>query len=140
MIEARAEIDIHAPVERVFDYVADARNEPQWLPGAKEVTKVTPGELARGTRFQGAYARAGRVDLEIVAFERPSRVTLRGRSRIVRFDDAIELAAVDGGTRLSARMTAEPQGLMRLMAPLMGRTMRSQFGANWTHLKRALES
>jgi uncharacterized protein YndB with AHSA1/START domain len=140
MIEATAEIDIDAPVERVFDYVADARNEPQWLPGAKDVAMVTAGEVSEGTRFEGTYARAGHVELEIVACERPRSVTIRGRSRIVHFDDAIELLAVAGGTRLKARMTAAPQGPMRLMAPLIGRTMRAQFTANWIHLKRVLES
>jgi uncharacterized protein YndB with AHSA1/START domain len=140
MIEATAELQIDAPVERVFDYVADARNEPQWLPGAKHVEMLTAGDLGEGARFEGDYARAGRVRIEIVAYQRPHRVTLRGRSRIVHFDDQIELAKTEEGTRLSARMTAEPQGLMRLAAPLMGRAMRSQFEANWTHLKRVLES
>jgi hypothetical protein len=46
---------------------------------------------------------------------------------------------VNGGTHLQAHMTAEPKGPMRLMGPLMGRTMRSQFAANWDHLRRALE-
>ena len=123
----------------MFDYVADARNEPEWLPGAKSVEKVTPGDVERGTRFEGTYARAGRVSIEVVAFERPRTLTLRGSSRIVRFDDVIELGEHGGMTRLNARMTAEPRGLMRLMGPLMARTMRSQFEANWAHLKTALE-
>ena len=63
----------------------------------------------------------------------------RARSKIVRFDDAVQLAPVDGGTRLDAQMTAEPQGLMRVVGPLMGRTMRKQFASNWDHLRRALE-
>jgi uncharacterized protein YndB with AHSA1/START domain len=140
VIEARSEIEIGAPIERVFDYVSDARNEPDWLPGAKAVDKVTPGDIGQGTRFEGTYARAGRVSIEIVAFERPATVTLRGRSRIVHFDDVIELTETDGRTRLTARMSAQPQGLMRLMSPLMARTMRPQFETNWTHLKAALEA
>ena len=133
MIEAHAQIDIDAPVEVVFDYLADATNEPRWLPGAKAVTKVTTGPVGLGTRFEGTYARAGLVSLEIVTFERPRRLTFRARSRIVDFTDAIELSE-EKGTRLKATMLAEPRGVMRLMAPLMARTMRSQFEANWGHL------
>jgi carbon monoxide dehydrogenase subunit G len=140
VIEARGEIEIQAPIDRVFDYVSDARNEPDWLPGAKAVDKVTPGAVEQGTRFEGTYARAGRVSIEIVAFDRPSRLVLRGRSKIVHFDDAIELSEATGVTRLTARMSAQPQGPMRLMAPLMGRTMRQQFATNWVHLKTALET
>ena len=61
-------------------------------------------------------------------------MTFRARSRIVDFDDAIVLTAQDGRTRLDARMTAQPRGVMRLFGPLMARTMRSQFEANWPHL------
>jgi carbon monoxide dehydrogenase subunit G len=140
VIEADGEIEIQAPVERVFDYVSDARNEPEWLPGAKAVEKVTPEGVGLGTRFDGTYARAGRVSIEIVVFDRPHRVTFRAHSRIVDFDDAIELREGGLGTRLTARMAAQPQGLMRLMTPLMANTMRKQFEANWTYLKRALEA
>ena len=140
MIVAHAQIEIGAPIERVFDYVADARNEPEWLPGAREVEKVTEGAIASGARFEGTYARAGRVTIELVAFDRPERLTLRGRSKIVAFDDTVTLSDRGGLTKLVARLTAEPRGLMRLVAPLMGRTMRRQFEENWIHLKSALES
>jgi hypothetical protein len=36
-------------------------------------------------------------------------------------------------------MTAAPRGVMRLFAPLLARTLRGQFAANWDHLRRALE-
>ena len=141
MIEARAEIEIAAPLERVFDYVADARNEQHWVPGAERVEMTSPGEVGPGTRFEGEYARAGTVQLELVEFDRPTRLTIRARARIVHFDDAITLTArPDGATHLSAVMTARPQGVMRVATPVMGRAMRRQFTANWTHLKHALES
>jgi hypothetical protein len=36
-------------------------------------------------------------------------------------------------------MQATPRGVMRLAAPLMARTLRRQFAANWDHLRRAME-
>jgi hypothetical protein len=36
-------------------------------------------------------------------------------------------------------MSAEPRGAMRLVAPVMARTMRRQFSDNWDHLRSALE-
>jgi carbon monoxide dehydrogenase subunit G len=138
-IEAEGSTTIRRTIEDVFEYVADPRNEPEWLPGAKSVTMTSDGEVGRGSTFVGEYERAGRVELQIVEFDRPSRVTFRARSKIVHFDDAVELAAVEGGTRLQARMTADPQGAMRLIGPLMARTMRRQFDSNWEHLRVALE-
>jgi hypothetical protein len=52
---------------------------------------------------------------------------------------AVALSESGGLTRLVARMDAQPVGPMRLFAPLIARTMRSQFAANWLHLKYALE-
>src|SRR5581483_6301916 len=116
MIEAHGAVHIDAPIEDVFDYLADARNEPQWLPGARQVTKTSDGPLGLGTRFEGMYARAGRVELELVEVERPTRFTFRARARIVAFDDEVTLSERDGGTALSARMEAEPRGAMKLFA------------------------
>jgi len=139
MIEATGHTTIARPIEEVFDYVADARNEPNWLPGAERVEKTTPGPVGLGTTFEGVYARAGRVSLEIVEFDRPRRLTFRARSRIVRFDDAVSLTEQDGGTHLNARMDAQPVGVMRLFAPLIAGTMKKQFAANWDTLRDALE-
>lgn len=139
MIEARATVLIERPIEEVFDYLADSRNEPSWLPGAERVDKTSDGEVGLGTTFDGTYARAGRVELELVRFERPNAVTFRAHSRIVDFDDAVELSDEGGKTRLNATMTAQPRGLMKLAAPLMAKTMRKQFEGNWAHLKAALE-
>ena len=70
--------DIARTIGEVFDYVVDARNEPKWLPGAKGVEKTTPGDVGLGTRFEGAYARAGKVTLELVEYEPPHRFTRNG--------------------------------------------------------------
>jgi uncharacterized protein YndB with AHSA1/START domain len=139
VIEASAEIVIRAEAEKVFDYLADARNEPEWLPGAERVEKMTDGDVGLGTRYKGLYARAGQVDLELVEFERPRRLTFRARSRVVSFDDAVTLEERGGETTLRARMEAQPRGPMRVVAPMMARTMRKQFEENWAHLKTALE-
>jgi carbon monoxide dehydrogenase subunit G len=139
VIEAHATLLIDRPLEEVFDYLSDARNEPQWLPGAERVEKTSDGPVGLGTTYDGTYARAGRVELTLVTFERPTAVTFRARSKIVAFDDAVELSDEDGRTRLNATMTAQPRGAMKLFSPLMAKTMRRQFEGNWVHLKTALE-
>jgi uncharacterized protein YndB with AHSA1/START domain len=139
MIEAHAETTFDAPIETVFDAIADATNEPAWLPGAQKVEKETAGPVGLGSRFKGTYARAGEVALEIVDYERPNRVTFRAKSRIVEFDDEVRLTGDGTRTKLEARMLARPRGLMRLLTPLMAGTMRTQFEQNWPHLGGYLE-
>jgi uncharacterized protein YndB with AHSA1/START domain len=139
-IHADAGTTIARPIEDVFDYLSDPRNEPDWLPGATAVEKTNDAPLGLGSTFVGHYDRAGRVELELVEFDRPHRVTFRAHSKIVDFDDTVELTGTAIGTRLQAKMTAEPRGPMRLVAPLMAKTMRRQFSTNWEHLKHKLET
>ena len=77
--------------------------------------------------------------LELVEFDPPHRFTFRARSKVVAFDDAVELSERDGKTHLEARMLAEPQGAMRLLGFLMAPTLRKSFAANWDFLRRELE-
>ena len=131
---------MQAPPERVFDYLADARNEPDWLPGAQRVEKVTDGPIGLHTRFDGVYARAGVVAVELVEFDRPHRLTFRALAKIVAFDDEVELTPDGDGTVLVARLSAQPRGIMRLFTPMMVKTMQRQFERNWPHLKAKLEA
>jgi len=139
-IQADGGTTIARPIEEVFDYLSDPRNEPDWLPGATAVDKTSDGPVGLGSTFVGHYARAGRVALELVEFERPHRVTFRAHSKIVDFDDAVELSETDGRTLLQARMHATPRSVMRVLEPLLARTLRRQFAANWDHLRRAMET
>jgi uncharacterized protein YndB with AHSA1/START domain len=139
MIKAHGSTDIDRPIQEVFDYVVDARNEPKWLPGAKDVEKTTSGDVGLGTRFEGTYARAGKVTLEVVRYEPPHRLTFRARAKPVHFDDEVELSERDGKTHLEARMLAEPQGMLRFVPFLMAPALKKSFAANWDRLRAELE-
>jgi hypothetical protein len=80
----RHETTIGRPVEEVFDFVTDARNEPLYNPRILSVNKTTPGPTGRGTHFELMSKAMGRpmaVEYEITAYERPQRMishTVRG--------------------------------------------------------------
>jgi carbon monoxide dehydrogenase subunit G len=138
-IEARGETLIARGAGDVFDFVSDPRNEPGWLPGAKHVEMTSDEPVRLGSTFVGRYARVGRVQLELVEFERPHSVTFRGTSATVDFDDVVELHEHDGKTHLDAKLFAEARGPMRLAELIMARSMRKKFAAGWDHLRSALE-
>jgi carbon monoxide dehydrogenase subunit G len=139
MIGVRGAVQIARAASEVFDFLSDVRNEPTWLPGASDIEMLTPAPVGKGSRFRGQYARAGRVELELVEFDRPHRVPFRARAPIVDFDDAVRLTETANGTLLEATMTAQPKGIMRLFTFAMRRVMQKQFAANWMLLKSHLE-
>ncbi len=62
-------ISIQAPVDRVFDYLADPRNHTEWLPSLVETSEITGS--GKGQRHKWKYKMVG--------------VPLSGESTIVEF-------------------------------------------------------
>ena len=77
MARISGEVTIDAPVEEVFDLVADERNEPRYNPWSVRAEKLREGPVGRGARFvaqpKGMGAR-GRMTLEVVEYDRPHRL------------------------------------------------------------------
>ena len=139
MIITNGSTVVTAPIEVVFDYLADARNEPRWLPGASQVQLTSDEPIREGSTFVGNYARAGEVTVRVTRHERPHRLILTGNARNLSFTDDIELTATERGTALVATMTTQPKGMFRIFAPAMGRVIGKQFQSNWDRLKATLE-
>jgi len=53
MITIEASIDIQRPVEAVFAFVSDGRNNPQWQEAFKEVQVTPDGPPTVGTKLKG---------------------------------------------------------------------------------------
>ncbi len=52
-------ITINAPVKKVFDYIADPKLTPEWLPGMVEVTDINQTEEGVGSTHNWAYKMSG---------------------------------------------------------------------------------
>lgn len=57
MAKVNKSIQINVPVEKVFDYLADQKNQPDWIPSMVEVWDT--GEPAVGSSFKWKYKMAG---------------------------------------------------------------------------------
>jgi hypothetical protein len=51
MVHMEGDLAINRPVEEVFDFVADERNEPSYNPRMLRAEKVSDGPIGLGTRF-----------------------------------------------------------------------------------------
>ena len=136
------EILIARPVEEVFDYVADQRNELIYNPRMLQSVKITDGPIGVGTRFR-ATARSGRrpveMLIEVTEFHRPSRLGSRTTMSSVDVDGGVTFEPLAGETRMSWSWTVRPRGPLRLLGPLIGHLGRRQERAIWTGLKSHLE-
>lgn len=75
MARIEGEIVIARPVDEVFDYAADQRNEPDYNPRTARSEKVTSGPVGQGTVFRAEVRSRGRtapMRIECTACQRPA--------------------------------------------------------------------
>lgn len=134
---------IRRPVEEVFDYVADERNEPTYNPAMLVAEKLTDGPIGVGTRFR-ATIRSGRrpigMQIEYTAFDRPHRVGSTSRMASADVSGTLTFAQTAAGTRLQWSWQARPKGAMRLLTPVVAPIGARQERRIWTSLRDLLET
>lgn len=142
MTHLRGEVEIEAPVEEVFDMVADERNEPRYNRRMARAEKVTEGPVGVGSRFvaepKGMGSR-GRMTVDVVACEPPHRVRTRIRSSYLDVEGTVTLAETAGGTRLAWDWDLSLTGPLRVLSPAIAVVGPRWERHNWVALKQYLE-
>jgi Polyketide cyclase / dehydrase and lipid transport len=143
MAEIEGEILIGRPVEEVFDFVADQRNEPHYNPRMVRAAKITDGPVGKGTVFQSAVKSMGRtaeMRIELTGYDRPARLASRTIMQQADMGGTLTFEPTPPGTRMRWSWRVRPKGAARLLAPLITWLGRRQEQAIWTSMKRYLEN
>jgi hypothetical protein len=134
-------IDIARAPQDVFAYITDPSKLANWQ-DAEHVEQLTPGPVARGTRFREVHKAMGRrrTELtEVVTFD-PGR---RFEIRVVDgppVDGRWDFEAIDGGTRLTLTPTVRLRRGLRALEPVVAFGTALVFAGFHRRLKRALET
>jgi carboxymethylenebutenolidase len=142
MARVKGEIVIARPVEEVFDFVADERNEPRFNPHMVRAELVSSGPIGAASQFQTELKTLGRtmpMTVEFTRFERPWVLASRTTSSMMETEGALTFESVGAGTRMRWLWDVRPCGALRLMTPLVGLLGGRQERAIWSELKRLLE-
>jgi uncharacterized protein YndB with AHSA1/START domain len=137
------EILIERPVEEVFDYVVDERNEPTYNRKMVRSQKLTEGPIGAGTRF-AATMGGGRREIEMLVeyreVDRPRAIESISTFGAMTAQGTLRFEAVDGATRLSWDWELEPSGVVRFLSPVVALVGRRDERTVWSELKRVLEA
>ena len=134
---------IHAPVDEVFDMVADERNEPRYNPRIVRAEKVSDGPVGRGARFVAepkSMGAKGAMTLEVLEYDRPHRLHNVVRSSYLQVDGTLTFEEVDGGTRLRWDWDMGLVGPTRVLSPVLAVIGPGWERRNWLSLKEYMES
>ena len=143
-VPIRSRIEIDAPIDEVWERLADIERQPDWMTDLTSVTVTTPGPIGVGTRAEGRVRILGisvADPVEIVEFAPPHRFAIR-HDGAFSGNGLITLDTLDGGrrTRIEWAETLVPPILPNLgslvQAPILGRI----FQADLERLKALVES
>jgi len=142
MPHADHEVLIQRSPADVFDFLANGLNNPLWRTGVSHV------RLASGTagvvgavysqKMAGPGGRTIDGDYRITESEPGVRLRFEVVAGPARPTGSFTLSGHDAGTSVAFSLDLEPKGLMKLMGPMITKTMKSEV-AQLDNLKRVLE-
>jgi hypothetical protein len=143
MARIDGEIVIGRPVDVVFDYVADQRNEPQYNPHMIRAERITAGPVGKGTRFRSAVTSMGRTAemlIECTGYDRSARFATTTTMRQADISYTLTFEPDAAGTRMRWSGQVRPKGALRLLGPVITWLGIRQEQQTWTSLKKHLEA
>ena len=145
-IHTEAETTINRSRSEVFEFLAHAEHLPEYVDDFESVAHAEPGEPARGHVYSYRMKRGGvEGTFEWTEFQPHEKLAWSG-PRVKSGPGSMrpvghwELRDEGAGTRVKMVMEPEPGGLFKLLAPLMGRTMRKGNARALEKLKDRLET
>lgn len=140
MISVEHTVEIARPVDEVFAYLTDVARLPEWQESVSEVH--VDGPLAAGSRFRDVREFMGRSassTLEVTAYERPGRFSLRVVEGPIAYELDHSLEAARDGTKVTFSGRGDTKRVPRLMRGIVERAVERQLVKDADALKRVLE-
>ena len=139
MPTATISFDLDDPPERVFDYIADVRNEQRWQKDMLRAEKTSDGPLGDGTTFDTEYRGFGRMTLTLREYRRPEHVVIDGDGPRVRMHFVMDVVARDGGgSHVTFFIDMRPRGPFTLVTPLLALGMPREMAKRPAQFRAAL--
>ena len=143
MIDLTVDTQIDRPVHEVFAYATDPDKLTSWQTNTVSARREDAGPYGVGSRLREVHRAPGGKELEsvveVVEYV-PDRVFALEVKEGTPIHAHLQFDPVGAGTRLRFRAHGKLTGPMRIIEPLIGRTLRKQFSQQVATLKQVLET
>jgi uncharacterized protein YndB with AHSA1/START domain len=131
---------IRRSIEEVFDYCSDLENELQWNPnGLVSLEALSSRPIEVGTKYVAHWKGSPPMTCEYTRIERPGvwEVYAAGKGMGAAFRG--QVTGQGDETRLTVTMALRPQGLLRLLAPIIRGEFQRGEVKNLANVKAQME-
>ncbi|MGC0207954.1 SRPBCC family protein [Streptomyces levis] len=141
-----AVVEIDRPIEAVFAYLADGRNDPQFSPRVQKIERVPDTPTAVGTVFRSTVKDAGMQtarEFRITELREPVRIrwTEVSKNSVTVDEGGYDLEPLaGGGTRVRIFNVLEGHGLGKLLVGLALLAARRDAPAFGARIRAAAEA
>ncbi len=132
--------DLDDPPERVFDFIADVRNELEWQKDMRRAEKTSDGPVGEGTTFDTEYRAFGRMSLTLSEYRRPEHLVFLGDGPRMWMRFVMDVAARGGGSQVTFAIDMRPQGAFKLFTPLLSLGLPKEMAKRPQQFREALEA
>ncbi len=143
MTKLQHTIVIDRPLDEVWDYLMDARNDPVWITNVVEVGRGADQPIDDGLEIDEVFSFLGKrvpVTLVVTGHEPKRRSAVDVTRSPVPGRGSYELAPENGGTRFTMTMETDAHGFFRLAEPVFARIARRDIVTSCERLKDLLEA
>ena len=138
------ELEIERPPGEVFEYLADGENLPRWMDEFAEVQKVSDGPIGKGTTYAYKMKRGPSSTFQWSEYEPGYKVAWEGPAvgaGVGKLEPrgSFEIEPIRTGARVRGTLRPQTRGLLKLLSPLMARSIRMGSARDFLRLKRILE-
>lgn len=135
---------INRPATEVFDFLADAANNPRWQKGMRSCVWTSSGGLRLGATYRQEARFLGRTvhsDFTVTAYEPGRSITIQstGGSFPITVRRSVEPTGPHS-SEARADISGEPGGFFRVAGPLLQRMAQRSVHADYDRLRELLES
>lgn len=120
---ASYEATVHSPLpaERSFALMADFSNALHWDPATLESRQLDDGPVGLGARFRldmKIFGRENAIEYEIVEYDAPRKVVLRGENAGSVSVDTITVEPTGSGSAVNYKAEVTMKGAFKVIGPL----------------------
>lgn len=141
--DVSAEVVIDCPRDEVARFAMDCDNDPIWISGISEASKITEAAFGEGTQIRRvASFLEKRVEYvnEVTEYDPSARLSMRAVKGPFPMTILYEFQEGPDGTLARIQVQGNATGVFKLARPLLAQAVKRSVGNDLKELKRLMES